>query len=93
MSSRSLRLAPGYRNYNTGALVNVGNNGPVWASGVSGTNARDLWFNATNLNAVSDASNRGNGFPVRCLQAFTPAYPLFLSVRFYRGPWRVLFSL
>ncbi len=58
--------APGYRNYNTGAPVNVGNYGFNWSSTVSGAYGMNLGFYATWLDP-SYADNRGYGFPLRCL--------------------------
>lgn len=66
--------APGYRDFGRagyeGVVRSVGNNGYSWSSSVSGTNAFNLNFNSTNL-GPSNAHNRGHGFQVRCLQAFT----------------------
>lgn len=61
--------APGFRNNTTGALNNVGNEGSVWSASASGTNGVYLRF-VTNAVQPSNANNRANGFPVRCLQAF-----------------------
>ena len=56
----------GYRDRSTGALTNVGSNGKYWSSTVSGANARRLSFNSSNANM--NASNRANGFSVRCIK-------------------------
>ena len=56
----------GYRDTSTGALTNVGSNGKYWSSTVSGANARRLSFNSSNANM--NASNRANGFSVRCIK-------------------------
>ncbi len=62
----TLALASGNRNRTSGALNNVGSNGYYWSSAPSGTNARNLNFNSSNVNPLND-NNRANGFPVRCV--------------------------
>lgn len=75
-SERSFPLpASGYRNRTSGALTNVGTNGYYWSSSPNSsgsTNAGNLNFNATNVNPLN-SNNRANGFPVRCVRAFTAA--------------------
>jgi len=67
--------ASGYRNRTSGALTNVGSNGYSWSSSpnsAGSTNAGNLNFNASNVNPFNN-NNRANGFPVRCVRAFTAA--------------------
>ena len=75
-SERSLRRpASGYRNRTSGALSNVGTNGYAWSSSPNASgnvNAGNLNFNASYVNPLNNA-NRANGFPVRCVRAFTAA--------------------
>ena len=75
-SERSFSLAAsGYRHRASGALTNVGTEGDSWSSSpnASGSvNAGNLNFNATNVNPLN-SNNRANGFPVRCVRAFTAA--------------------
>lgn len=48
-------------------------NGYYWsASPNSATNGYNLNFNSTNANP-QNTNNRGNGFPVRCVQEFATA--------------------
>lgn len=48
-------------------------NGYYWAATPNGaTNGRNLNFNSTNVNP-QNSNNRGNGFPVRCVQEFATA--------------------
>ena len=63
----TLALASGNRNRTSGALNNVGSNGYYWSSAPNGANARNLNFNASNVNPLNN-NNRANGFPVRCVQ-------------------------
>ena len=56
----------GSRNRINGLLINQGTNGYCWSSTVSGTNARNLYFNSTAANTTS--FNRAYGFSVRCLK-------------------------
>ena len=54
-------------NVNGGTLYNAGSNGNYWSSTVnSDANARNLNFNATNVNPENN-NNRYNGFSVRCV--------------------------
>lgn len=74
VSSKQAALIPasGNRNNSNGGLNNVGSNGYYWsASPNSATNGYNLNFNSTNVNP-SNNNNRTNGFPVRCVRAFTP---------------------
>ena len=75
---RLLIPASGNRNSGSGNFNNIGLNGYNWSSTVvaptSNGNAYNLNLNATGLN-TSNNNNRANGFPVRCLQAFTPVVP------------------
>lgn len=57
---------PGYRNYASGTLNDVGSNGYYWSSSVSGTYASIRYFYAGGT-GTSDGS-RANGFTVRCIQ-------------------------
>lgn len=75
-SEQCLFILPvaGNRNRTSGALTNVGSNGNVWSSTASGSNARNVNFNASTANVNSN--NRANGFSVRCLKdenVFLPA--------------------
>ncbi len=68
-----LRFAPasGNRNVGSGAVNNPGSNGYYWSSSPnSSTNGFNLNFNSSNVNPQNN-NNRGNGFPVRCVQEFT----------------------
>ena len=63
--------ASGNRNNNNGTMNNVGSNGNYWSSTPnSATNGYNLNFNSGNVNP-SNNNNRTNGFPVRCVGAFT----------------------
>ena len=49
------------------------NNGYYWAATPNGTTTgRNLNFNSANVNP-QNSNNRGNGFPVRCVQEFATA--------------------
>ena len=66
-------------------LTNVGNEGSVWSGSASGTNGYYLYFHTTILNP-SNATNRANGLPVRCLQAFIKAFrSFFMGLRQFRA--------
>jgi len=65
-----LRPAAGNRSSTDGGLANAGTNARVWSGAVSGTNATYLNFNSTTVNPAN-ATNRANGFSVRCVQEFT----------------------
>ncbi|NGZ90413.1 fibrobacter succinogenes major paralogous domain-containing protein [Psychroflexus maritimus] len=56
----------GFRSRSTGGLDVVGSRGHYWSSTVSGANARGLSFSSSSANM--SASNRANGFSVRCLK-------------------------
>jgi len=56
----------GSRLNSTGALTNVGSYGYYWSSTVSGANARYLYFNSRV--AGMGATNRADGFSVRCIK-------------------------
>lgn len=57
----------GNYNWNNGGIHNVGMNGNWWSSTVTNaTNARNLNFNASNVNPQNN-NNKGNGFAVRCV--------------------------
>lgn len=58
--------AVGGRNYSSGMLVNVGTFGYYWSSTISGTGARNLYFD--NGNAFIVTNNRANGLCVRCIK-------------------------
>ena len=62
-----IKTVAGNRNNSDGSLNNQGSNGNYWSSSVSGTNASNLNFNATNVNPAN-ANNRANGLTVRCLK-------------------------
>lgn len=65
--------ASGYRNVGSGAMNNEGSNGYYWsASPNSATNGYNLNFNSGNVNPQNN-NNRGNGFPLRCVQEFATA--------------------
>lgn len=75
----TLLPAAGNRNTN-GSMNNVGSNGYYWSSTPNGSNGYNLNFNSGNIN-VNNNNNRNNGFPVRCVQAFTqetvPSFSVF----------------
>jgi hypothetical protein len=56
----------GSRNYDNGALGNVGSLGRCWSSTVSGTSSRALDFYSSS--ASMNGSYRAYGFTVRCLK-------------------------
>jgi uncharacterized protein (TIGR02145 family) len=57
----------GYRNYSSGSLDNVGTTGGrYWSSTVSGSYARNLYFDSSN--ASMGTGSRAYGFTVRCLK-------------------------
>ncbi|WP_300829349.1 hypothetical protein [uncultured Rikenella sp.] len=58
--------APGFRSSNDGGLGNVGGDGTVWSSAVSGTNGWRLLF-YTGAMSPSATYNRAGGFQLRCL--------------------------
>jgi len=62
-----IKTVAGNRNNSSASLNNQGSNGNYWSSSVSGTNASNLNFNATNVNPAN-ANNRANGLTVRCLK-------------------------
>ena len=65
--------ASGYRNYSDGKLYNSGTNGYGWTSTpYNSSNAWNLNFNSGD--AYVNNNNRGNGFPVRCVQASAPVF-------------------
>ena len=65
--------ASGNRNVGSGAVSNEWNNGYYWsASPNSVTNGYNLNFNSGNANPQNN-NQRGNGFPVRCVQEFATA--------------------
>ena len=65
--------ASGYRNNSDGKLYNSGTNGYGWTSTpYNSSNAWNLNFNSGNANMNNN--NRGNGFPVRCVQASAPVF-------------------
>lgn len=66
------RPAPGYRNPNSGELVNVGSNGNYWSGTPSGTNGYGFNFNPTDVNPSNAGCNRADARLVRCLQASAP---------------------
>jgi len=57
--------ASGYRNFDDGALSNVGTYGYYWSSAPSGVNASCLFFLSDNL--YMRAAYRATGFSVRCV--------------------------
>ena len=59
--------ASGFRNYSDGMLYSSGAEGDGWTSASSGSNASYLRF----LSGIAHVNNnnRGNGLPVRCVQA------------------------
>lgn len=69
--------APGYRNPNSGELVNVGNNGNYWSGSPSGTNGYGFNFNPTGVTPSNSGCNRADARLVRCLQAFARISRLF----------------
>ena len=63
--------ASGNRNNSNGAMNTVGSNGNYWSSSPNSvTNGFNLNFNSGSVNP-SNNNNRANGFPVRCVRAFT----------------------
>ncbi|MBQ6320710.1 hypothetical protein IJI17_00580 [Candidatus Saccharibacteria bacterium] len=59
----------GNYNWTNGALNNRGSNGNFWSSTAnSTTNARNLNFNASNINPQNN-NNKVNGLTVRCVVA------------------------
>ena len=65
--------ASGNRNVGSGAMNNEWNNGYYWsASPYNATNGYNLNFNSGNVNPQNN-NQRGNGFPVRCVQEFATA--------------------
>ncbi|WP_304708064.1 hypothetical protein [uncultured Rikenella sp.] len=58
--------APGYRDWPSGALVNVSNHGFSWSSATSGIYGLDLNFHSQYLN-TSRSDRRALGFQLRCL--------------------------
>ena len=65
--------ASGYRYVGSGAMYNERNYGYYWsASPYNTTNGYNLNFNSTNANPQNN-NQRGNGFPVRCVQEFATA--------------------
>jgi uncharacterized protein (TIGR02145 family) len=56
----------GIRSSSDGSPNDVGSGGDYWSSTVSGTDARDLYFNSSD--AYMDTSFRAYGFSVRCLK-------------------------
>jgi uncharacterized protein (TIGR02145 family) len=56
----------GYRSGSDGSLGNVGSSGGYWSSTVSGTYARNLYFNSGN--AGMNSNYRAGGFSVRCIK-------------------------
>ncbi len=65
--------ASGRRDYATGGMNYVSSVGYDWSASPNSTAfGCYLYFNSTDVNP-SNNFNRANGFPVRCLQAFTPA--------------------
>jgi uncharacterized protein (TIGR02145 family) len=56
----------GGRSYSNGSLAGVGSGGGYWASTISGTNARYLYFDSSS--AFMDSYGRAFGFSVRCLK-------------------------
>ena len=62
------RAAPGCRYHDTGALDQAGYGGILWAASTvsNSTYAWRLLFGATGMHP-SYASNRGDGFQLRCL--------------------------
>ena len=67
--------ASGQRSWTVGELVNVGTNGRCWKSSSNGlgdlaNRGSDLNSNSTNVNP-QNTGYRAEGFPVRCVQAFT----------------------
>ncbi|WP_297624256.1 hypothetical protein [uncultured Rikenella sp.] len=58
--------APGYRGYDKGTWVSIGNDGCCWSSTSSSTNKIFLYFTMTGLNP-SSAHSRAFGLPLRCL--------------------------
>ncbi|MCM1151460.1 MAG: fibrobacter succinogenes major paralogous domain-containing protein [Alistipes sp.] len=62
--------ASGYRNYQSGALTNVGTTGVCWSSSpldAGSVNGGDLIFDAGRVKPF-DNNNRSYGFTVRCVQ-------------------------
>jgi len=61
----------GYRNVGSGAMTNEGFSGDFWsASSSSATGGSHLYLNSGNVNPQY-GSDRGFGFPLRCIQGFT----------------------
>lgn len=56
----------GYRNINSGTLLNVGTYGYYWSSTVSGTSSRDLFFGISSAGAGTVGRAEGNS--VRCIK-------------------------
>ena len=57
------------------ALTNIGTNGYNWTSssaGASSVNGTNLDTNSTWINPLNN-NNRGNAFPIRCVQEFAMA--------------------
>ena len=62
--------ASGNRSVGSGTMANEGSNGYNWsASPNNATNGLNLNFNSGNVNPQNN-NNRGNGFPLRCIQEF-----------------------
>ena len=62
--------ASGNRSVSSGTMAVEGSNGYNWsASPNSATNGLNLNFNSGNVNPQNN-NNRGNGFPLRCIQEF-----------------------
>ena len=58
----------GNRHFSTGALTNVGSEGNIWVSTLSGTTGYRLIFCGPTICGAE--AGRTNGFPLRCVQAF-----------------------
>ena len=78
--------APGYRNPNSGELVNVGSNGNYWSGTPSGTNGYGFNFNPTDVNPSNAGCNRADARLVRCLQASARVPGSFLQISFAVAP-------
>ena len=58
--------AAGFRGRTNGSSYNLGSNGNYWASSVSGTIGRNVYFSSASLNA--NTNYRAYGYSVRCVQ-------------------------
>ena len=82
--------ASGYRNRETGGLnSNLGKEGYCWSSSsrsAESVNGSNLGFNSTVVNPLNNNS-RPNGFPVRCVQAFTEIINKIVAASFSFFPY------